>query len=113
MLNALYKSVVSTVGNVAGLGGLPSSMKFHITKKVDSHSPLIIGGLEDFAYSIISALRFVIVDGKLVHGNIGPQSVFITPKGEFRLGGFELARPISEADGNRLMSDIESSKLTR
>ncbi|KAF4748113.1 hypothetical protein FOZ63_000049, partial [Perkinsus olseni] len=45
--------------------------------------------------------------------NVGPQSVFVTPEGEFRLGGFELARPISEADGNRLVSDIDSSGLTR
>ncbi|KAF4741067.1 tyrosine kinase [Perkinsus olseni] len=196
MLNALYKSVVSTVGNVTGLGGLPSSMKFHITKKVvdgggrsrfwevyegtskadgsevtalvllkktatyteilmarnamnrmrtlrhpcvlkvydavenDTGIYVVVercSRLADFSwrqedrkqpcvwglYSIISALRFLVVDGKLVHGNVGPQSVFVTPKGEFRLGGFELARPISEADGNRLVSDIDSSGLTR
>lgn len=51
----------------------------HLKTFIISHQPSVDKSLDSIAlslrYSIISALRFVIVDGKLVHGNMGGWSV--------------------------------------
>ncbi|KAJ1659668.1 Nuclear aminoacylation-dependent tRNA export pathway component [Dispira simplex] len=46
-------------------------------------------------YKIARAVQFLNEDCKFVHGNVRPVSVFVTPAGEWLLGGFEvLGNPI-------------------
>ncbi|OQR83042.1 N-terminal kinase-like protein [Achlya hypogyna] len=40
--------------------------------------------------SILSALKFLNNDVKLIHGRLNPSSIFVTKGGEWKLGGFEL-----------------------
>jgi SCY1-like protein 1 len=37
-----------------------------------------------------TALQFIHNTGAATHGNVRPESVFVTPSGEWRLGGFEV-----------------------
>lgn len=48
---------------------------------------------------IAKALKFINVDASSIHGNIRPESIFLSQAGEWRLGGFELlsAKADSEA----------------
>ncbi|RKP38644.1 armadillo-type protein, partial [Dimargaris cristalligena] len=58
------------------------------------HDQLISWGL----YTIAQAVKFLNVDCKLVHGNLRSSSVYVTPAGEWRLGGFETLCNPSEPD---------------
>ncbi|RHZ40813.1 hypothetical protein DYB31_001681 [Aphanomyces astaci] len=40
--------------------------------------------------SILSALKFINMDCKMVHGRVHPESVFVTKGGDWKLGGFQL-----------------------
>ncbi|OQR81620.1 wu:fk36e11 [Thraustotheca clavata] len=52
----------------------------------DDEKLLVTWGLK----SILSALKFLNNDVKLIHGRLNPQSIFVTKGGEWKLGGFEL-----------------------
>lgn len=44
-------------------------------------------------YCLAEALAFLSGDGHLAHGNLHPDSVFVTKGGSWKLGGFELCMP--------------------
>jgi len=50
-------------------------------------------------YNIVEALSFLHTQAKLAHGMICPDAVFVTPGGDFKLGGFDLVTPLGIADG--------------
>jgi SCY1-like protein 1 len=50
-------------------------------------------------YNIVEALNFLHTQAKLAHGMICPDAVFVTPGGDFKLGGFDLVTPLGIADG--------------
>ena len=50
-------------------------------------------------YNIIEALGFLHTQAKLAHGMICPDAVFVTPSGDFKLGGFDLITPLGISDG--------------
>lgn len=50
-------------------------------------------------YNIVDALGFLHAQAKLAHGMICPDAVFVTPGGDFKLGGFDLVTPLGIADG--------------
>ncbi len=47
--------------------------------------------------SIVSALKFLNADAASTHGNLRPESIFITAAGEWKLAGFEALTPHAEA----------------
>ncbi|GAA5875530.1 hypothetical protein JCM1840_005996 [Sporobolomyces johnsonii] len=48
---------------------------------------------------VCTALAFLNKDGASVHGNLRANSVWITPGGEWKLGGMEVCSRLDEADG--------------
>lgn len=50
-------------------------------------------------YNIVEALGFLHTQAKVAHGMICPDAVFVTPGGDFKLGGFDLVTPLGIADG--------------
>mmetsp|Transcript_4141 Transcript_4141/g.10509 ORF Transcript_4141/g.10509 Transcript_4141/m.10509 type:complete len:829 (-) Transcript_4141:230-2716(-) len=50
-------------------------------------------------HNIVEALGFLHAQAKLAHGMICPDAVFVTPAGDFKLGGFDLITPVGIADG--------------
>ncbi len=46
--------------------------------------------------SIVSALKFLNADAASTHGNLRPESIFITAAGEWKLAGFEALTPHAE-----------------
>jgi len=50
-------------------------------------------------YNIVEGLSFLHTQAKLAHGMICPDAVFVTPGGDFKLGGFDLVTPLGIADG--------------
>mmetsp|Transcript_21482 Transcript_21482/g.43948 ORF Transcript_21482/g.43948 Transcript_21482/m.43948 type:complete len:836 (-) Transcript_21482:43-2550(-) len=50
-------------------------------------------------YDIVEALVFLHTQAKLAHGMICPRAIFVTPGGDFKLGGFDLITPIGIEDG--------------
>ena len=49
-------------------------------------------------YNIVEALTFLHTQARLAHGMLCPEAVFVTPSGDFKLGGFDLITPIG-SDG--------------
>mmetsp|Transcript_36872 Transcript_36872/g.84166 ORF Transcript_36872/g.84166 Transcript_36872/m.84166 type:complete len:812 (+) Transcript_36872:184-2619(+) len=49
-------------------------------------------------YNIVEALTFLHTQAKLAHGMLCPEAVFVTPSGDFKLGGFDLITPVG-SDG--------------
>lgn len=47
---------------------------------------------------VVLALEFLHTKGSLLHGNVSPSSIFVTPSGDWKLGSFELATNMSAAD---------------
>lgn len=56
-----------------------------------SKEPAVLG-----LYQALDALSFLHQSG-FAHGLFGPAAIFVTPRGDYRLGGFELARKGAEA----------------
>mmetsp|Transcript_37930 Transcript_37930/g.81023 ORF Transcript_37930/g.81023 Transcript_37930/m.81023 type:complete len:840 (+) Transcript_37930:120-2639(+) len=50
-------------------------------------------------HNLVEALGFLHMQAKLAHGMICPDAVFVTPAGDFKLGGFDLTTPIGIEDG--------------
>jgi len=50
-------------------------------------------------HNIVEALGFLHAQAKLAHGMICPDAVFVTPSGDFKLGGFDLITPVGIEDG--------------
>lgn len=50
-------------------------------------------------YNLVEALDFLHSQAKLAHGMICPDAVFVTPAGDFKLGGLDLITPIGIEDG--------------
>ena len=50
-------------------------------------------------YNIVEALVFLHTQAKLAHGMVCPQAIYVTPGGDFKLGGFDLITPIGIEDG--------------
>lgn len=50
-------------------------------------------------HNLVEALDFLHNQAKLAHGMICPDAVFVTPAGDFKLGGFDLITPIGIEDG--------------
>lgn len=50
-------------------------------------------------HNIIEALGFLHAQAKLAHGMVCPDAVFVTPSGDFKLGGFDLITPVGIEDG--------------
>ncbi|GAA5904553.1 hypothetical protein JCM8208_004814 [Rhodotorula glutinis] len=48
---------------------------------------------------VSTALAFLNRDGQSVHGGLRPTSVWVTPGGEWKLGGMEVVTRLDEADG--------------
>lgn len=46
-------------------------------------------------FQICSALAWLNNDGKTVHGNVSPRSIFVTQGGDWKLGGCEVLTPIA------------------
>ena len=51
-------------------------------------------------HNIVEALGFLHTQAKLAHGMICPDAIFVTPGGDFKLGGFDLITPIGIEDGD-------------
>ncbi|GJN88649.1 hypothetical protein Rhopal_001615-T1 [Rhodotorula paludigena] len=71
--------------------------------ELDSHAGAA-GALTDESklYGLLhvcTALGFLNRDGQSVHGGLRPASVWITPGGEWKLGGMEVCSRLDEADG--------------
>ena len=49
-------------------------------------------------YQLAKGIEFIHTEAKLVHGSVDPINVFVTDSGGFRLGGFELARPVIDSN---------------
>ena len=47
-------------------------------------------------YNLVEALVFLHNQAKLSHGNVCPDSIYVTPGGDFKLGGFDLVTPTEE-----------------
>jgi SCY1-like protein 1 len=47
---------------------------------------------------ILQALEFIHNQCSLIHGNLGPNAIFITPSGDWKLGAFELAANFNVED---------------
>ncbi|GAC95276.1 protein kinase [Pseudozyma hubeiensis SY62] len=47
--------------------------------------------------SIVNAVKFLNVDAASTHGNLRPESIFISASGEWKLGGFDVLTPNAEA----------------
>lgn len=50
-------------------------------------------------HNIVEALGFLHSQAKLAHGMICPDAIFVTPAGDFKLGGFDLITPMGIEDG--------------
>ncbi|KAL7490075.1 hypothetical protein ACHAW6_015802 [Cyclotella cf. meneghiniana] len=50
-------------------------------------------------YNIVEALVFLHNQAKLAHGMVCPDAIFVTPGGDFKLGGFDLVTPLGEESG--------------
>jgi SCY1-like protein 1 len=50
-------------------------------------------------YNIVEALDFLHSNAKLAHGMVCPDAIFVTPSGDFKLGGFDLITPLGVGDG--------------
>lgn len=50
-------------------------------------------------HNVVEALGFLHAQAKLAHGMVCPDAVFVTPAGDFKLGGFDLITPIGIEDG--------------
>jgi hypothetical protein len=48
---------------------------------------------------LIAALTFCHNDADLVHGDVAPEDVFLTPKGDWKLGGFHFSSPSRYVSG--------------
>ena len=48
---------------------------------------------------IANALKFINVDAGSVHGNVRPETIFLSQAGEWRLGGFELLTAKADVEG--------------
>ncbi len=51
-------------------------------------------------YNVVEALDFLHTQAKLSHGMVCPDAIFVTPSGDFKLGGFDLITPLGIGDGN-------------
>ncbi|KAH8740659.1 Ser/Thr protein kinase [Cryptosporidium ryanae] len=51
-------------------------------------------------YEVTNGIKFLHNDAKLLHGNISPFNVYVNYEGSWKLGGFENAIPLSEANSN-------------
>lgn len=54
--------------------------------------------------SIVNAVKFLNVDAASTHGNLRPESIFISASGEWKLGGFEILTPNAESPHGLLFS---------
>ncbi|KAL7502772.1 hypothetical protein ACHAXN_000684 [Cyclotella atomus] len=45
-------------------------------------------------YNLVEALVFLHNQAKLAHGNVSPDAIYVTPGGDFKLGGFDLVTPL-------------------
>nr|CDI53080.1 arm repeat-containing protein [Melanopsichium pennsylvanicum 4]SNX84569.1 related to CEX1 \ len=54
--------------------------------------------------SIVNAVKFLNVDAASTHGNLRPESIFITAAGEWKLAGFEVLTPYAESPHGLLFS---------
>ncbi|KAL3810919.1 hypothetical protein ACHAXA_008769 [Cyclostephanos tholiformis] len=52
-------------------------------------------------HNIVEALDFLHAQAKLSHGMVCPDAIFVTPSGDFKLGGFDLITPLGIADGDK------------
>jgi len=68
-------------------------LSFDAADNDDGGAPAIWG-----FYQALDALGFLHQSG-FTHGLFGPASIFVTPHGDFRLGGFDLCRKDATADG--------------
>ena len=50
-------------------------------------------------YNLIQAVNFLHTNAKVAHGNLTPESVFVTPSGDFKLSSFHILTPVGIADG--------------
>lgn len=50
-------------------------------------------------YSLLQAIAFVSGDGRLLHGNVQPDAIYVTKGGDWKLAGFELCVPAA-TDGS-------------
>lgn len=50
-------------------------------------------------YTLIQAVNFLHSTAKLAHGNLIPESIFVTPGGDWKLSAFHLLTPIGIRDG--------------
>lgn len=50
-------------------------------------------------YNLVEGLVFLHNQAKLAHGYVCPDSIFVTPGGDFKLGGFDLVTPLGEGGG--------------
>ena len=51
-------------------------------------------------YNLVEALSFLHTQAKLAHGMVCPDAVFVTPSGDFKLGGFDLVTPLGNVNNN-------------
>ncbi|SJX62369.1 related to CEX1-cytoplasmic component of the nuclear aminoacylation-dependent tRNA export pathway [Sporisorium reilianum f. sp. reilianum] len=54
--------------------------------------------------SIVNAVKFLNIDAGSTHGNLRPESIFISAAGEWKLGGFEILTPHAESPHGLLFS---------
>ncbi|EME31758.1 uncharacterized protein Gasu_11330 [Galdieria sulphuraria] len=62
---------------------------FPFYEYIQRYGPMSIDTLCWGVFCLARALEFIHSDCKLVHGNISPASIFITPGGDWKLGSFE------------------------
>ncbi|PFH35384.1 SCY kinase-related protein (incomplete catalytic triad) [Besnoitia besnoiti] len=82
-----------------GEGGLDSS------PSGGRRAPLSLLEIKSGLLDLAEALQFLHVDAQLIHLNVNPDSVFFTPKGQWRLGGLGFAREVSGDGGADMLVD--------
>ena len=99
---ALYHSFLVPIREVIPVGdNLILVMEAIETQSVSAHLGRKPAGRAMFfrlAYQLVDAVRFLQTKG-LVHGNINIDSVMVTPDGQVRLGGLNLANLFPRTDG--------------
>lgn len=69
-------------------------------ENLDPHTPQANAAAISWGiHNIVEALGFLHMQAKLAHGMICPDAVFVTPAGDFKVGGFCLITPIGIEDG--------------
>lgn len=77
-------SLANLLGHVQNIDEVPAHLAGYEVHETEA----ALGAVE-----LCGALQFCHADANLIHGDVTPESVFVTPRGEWKLGGFHFTSP--------------------